>query len=54
MSGAIGLAEVCLCRVRALGFRAGGMVLLIPWRGGAERRAGFGPRFWPAAPALLV
>jgi hypothetical protein len=36
-----------LCRVRAPRFRAGGMVLFIPWRGGAERGAGLSPSWRP-------
>ena len=36
-----------LRRVRAPRFRAGGMVLFIPWRGGAERGAGSCPSWRP-------
>jgi hypothetical protein len=36
-----------LRRVRAPRFRAGGMVLFIPWRGGAERGAGLSPSWRP-------
>ncbi len=46
-------ACTCLRRARALEFQAGGIVLFIHWRGGAERQAGFGPSFWTAAPAIF-
>jgi hypothetical protein len=39
--------DPCLRRVRAARFRAGGMVLFIPWRGGAERGAGSCPSWRP-------
>ena len=41
-AGGFSLRRVCVLR-----FRAGGMVLFIPWRGGAERRAGSCPSCRP-------